>query len=666
MSAIQSPDFTPPYLGAAYYPEAWPADEMDIDITRMKESGMSIMRIGEFAWSTMEPEEGRYEFDWLHTAVERLSAEGIATVLGTPTCTPPAWLTQKYPEILPIMDDGRQMRHGERAHRCPNSPIYREYCERIVRQMGERFGHDTNVIGWQIDNEVHTVGNRGCCCPVCQTAFLNTMRQRFGDIEALNEAWGTQLWSQAYNSFDQIPVPDAAQRHHPSLVNAWWRFQSDSYIDFIEHQSGILHELVTQPVGTDMMPVQVMDWQRTHRTLDIVQFNHYNTMDNLWETTLWMSFARSLIDRPWWCTETSTCWNGGTSANGYREPGFSRANSWLPIALGAEANLYWLWRAHWSGQELMHGSVIDSSARPLHVFDEVRETSDGYKAAADFINTTRPVRTGLALHLSGDAWHLYHQQSMVAGFAYKERITRDFYGPMIRAQYRPDVIDPAADLTMHRIVYSPYLPSFEEDEIGERALEWVQNGGTWVVGPLSDIRTIEATKYRHAPFGHLEEWAGIRCKHQIPANPRDFAYRWADGTESMGSIWYDGFESTGADVLATYSEGPLAGLAAVTSHSVGKGKIVVLGTTPCESDLVKLIANLCPEVDVRPVADASPNLLVVPRLGDEVEGLIAVEMGNAPARLHVPERYTDLLTGASVSGEIEIGPYGVLALRRDG
>ena len=164
MSANLQPFHSPPYLGAAYYPEAWSIDEMDTDIARMKESGMSVMRIGEFAWSTMEPEEGRYEFDWLHTVVDRLAAEGIATVLGTPTCTPPAWLTERYPEILPVMDDGRQMRHGERAHRCPNSPIYREYCERIARQMGEHFGRDANVIGWQIDNEVHPVGNRGCCC----------------------------------------------------------------------------------------------------------------------------------------------------------------------------------------------------------------------------------------------------------------------------------------------------------------------------------------------------------------------------------------------------------------------------------------------------------------------------------------------------------------------
>ena len=655
--------FTPPFLGAAYYPEAWPLEQFDDDINLMKQAGMTVMRIGEFAWSRMEPEEGRYDLDWLHLAVDKLANAGIATIIGTPTCTPPAWLTSKHPEILPVMDDGRRVSHGERHHRCPNVPIYREYSGRIVSILADAFGHDENVIGWQIDNEIHPNGRRGCCCDFCHAKFHRYLADRFDDVATLNAAWGTDLWSQTYDRFDQIPVPITLQRHHPSLIAAWMEFQSDSIAEYVALQATILHERATQPVGTDMMPTQVLDWKTTHDPLDIVQFNHYNTPENLAETVLWMDFSRTLLNAPWWCTETSTCWNGGTSANGYREPGFCRANSWLPIALGGEANLYWLWRSHWSGQELMHGSVIQSCGRPLHIFDEVREVADGFRAAAGFLNDSRPVATGLALHLSGDAWHVYHQQSMTANFAYKERLTRDFHGPLMSAHYRTDVIDPAADLTPYRLVLSPYLPSLEEDDVGKRALDWVRGGGTWTVGPLSDIRTRHATKYGHAPLGHLEKWTGVRSVYQIPSAPRDFAYRWADDTETTGSVWYDAYEAPDIDTLATYTEGPMAGLAAVTRTAIGNGSIVILGTTPHPEDLVKLVDTIAPETGVNPVAGASPNVLVVPRSGDAGEGLVAVEVQNQPARVALDRPGYELLSEEHVEGTLELNPYAVAVVR---
>ena len=654
--------FSPPYLGAAYYPEAWPLSQVDEDIALMKDAGMTLMRIGEFAWSAMEPEEGRYELGWLRTVVDKLADAGIATVMGTPTCTPPAWLTEKYPEILPLLDDGSRMKHGERQHRCPNNPTYREYCRRIITKLAEEFGHDDKVIGWQIDNEIHPIRRRGCCCPVCREKFLARLEEHFGTIAALNEAWGTNLWSQTYNTFSQIPIPDADHRHHPSLMHAWWTFVSDSCSEFVTEQAKLLHELADQPVGTDMMPTQVMDWKKTHAELDVVQFNHYNFPENLPEVVIWMDLARSMLDVPWWNTETSTCWNGGLEIRGYREPGFCRANSWLPVALGGEMNLYWLWRSHWSGQELVHGSVVQSCGRPLHIIDEVRETSAGFAKAAEFLNGTRPANTGLALHMSGDAWHLYHAQPIVRDFDFKERLIHDYHLPLIRAQYRPDVIDPAEDMSPYRLVLSPYLPSLEEDGVGARALEWVKAGGTWVVGPLSDIRTLEATKYRHAPFGFLEEWAGVTNAFQFPGDPRQFSLRWADGSESEGAIWYDALEPGDAEVLAEYTEGPMKGLAAVTRSKIGKGSIVILGTTPAKGDLAKLLAMLVPEANVAPVADAPDHLLVVPRAGDAGEGLVAVEMMNRPATLPLDRPAVDLLTGAEYDGTVGIEPYGVAVL----
>lgn len=657
---------TPPYLGAAYYPEDWPVEQIDADIALMKQTGMNVMRIGEFAWSCMEPSQGRFDFAWLHQVIDKLAAADIATILCTPTCTPPAWLAEQYPEILIVDNTGRAIGHGGRRHACPTSPVYRDLCARVVTKMAEDFGRDANVIGWQLDNEVYphpSAGGRGCYCPVCQQKFRDAMREKYGTIEKLNAAWCTNLWSQTYPSFDHLNGPVRGPWHHPSLCAAYTQVQSDAYVDFCHQQADILHRLARQPVGTDMMPVLLVSYHRMHRKLDVVQHNHYHDMPNLWQSAMWFDYSRPIKPVPFWNTETSTCWNGSHTANRYRESGFCRANSWIPIALGGEAVLYWLWRAHWSGQELMHGSVVSSAGRPLHMFAEVQEIAAGFKAAAGFINGTKPVAPRLALHLSNGAATLFESQGIVEGFDYRQRVAESFYRPIMEAQYRLDVIDAAAPLAPYSLLVSPYLASLEEAGLRDRLIAWIEAGGTWIAGPWTDVRDLHASKYRHSPFGSIEEWAGIYCKYQVPGIPREFTMRWADGTISKSQLWCDAFELRGADSIAEYTENELAGLCAVASRKLGKGRIIVLGTQLDSAALRGILSRVAGPAGISPAADASENLLVVPRSGPGGEGLIVVEHEHKPAALTLPEPATDLLTGKPVpAGRVEVEPYGVKVL----
>lgn len=658
----QDKPWSAPYLGAAYYPEDWPLEQIDDDIALMKEAGMNAMRIGEFAWSRMEPQEGQYDFSWLHLAVDKLSAAGIATVMCTPSCTPPAWLTERYPESL-FVANGQKAAHGGRRHACPNSPVYRAHVGRIVTKMAEEFGRDDRIIGWQIDNEVYPHGSRSCSCPTCMRMFQDSMREHFGTIEALNKAWCTDLWSQTYQSFGQLPDPRPDIWHHPSLLSAWDQFTSKSYVDFVKHQADILHKLTDHPIGTDMMMVMGIDHYDINRYLDVVQYNHYHYRENLWQAAFWFDYLRPIKSRPFWNTETSTCWSGATTTSGYCEPGFCRANSWMPIAMGGEANMFWLWRTHWAGQEIMHGSVLQSCGRPMHTFDEVKKVAAGYRTAEDFITGTTPTKTGLAIHFSHTAFVTLRNQPQVNGFDYLGRFLDQIYRPMIEAQYRPDVIDPSVDLSSYKMIVSPFLPSLDESGLRERLKAWIEAGGTWVVGPLADNRTIEGTKFTHAPFGSLEEWGGVYCRYQIAGEPRDFGIKWSDGTESKGSLWYDSLEPRDCETLATYTEGPGEGLAAVTMRKMGKGRVIILGTLPNKDDLLKLIKPIADEAGVSPVADASENLLVVPRDGAAGKGLMLVEFDNKPAQIAIQGQATDLLTGKVQSGEIEIPPYGVKVLK---
>ncbi len=246
-----------PFLGCAYYPEAWDESEIPKDIEKMKEAGISCARIGEFAWKKMEPAEGQYHFDWLHRIVDALAEAGIAVIMGTPTATPPHWLLKKYPEIPVLKKDGIRASHGGRRHGCSNNPDYLAACDRIVTKMAEEFGADPAIIGWQIDNEIYTHDD-GCVCPYCIENFHNRLRAEYGTVEEVNRRWNLNLFSQAYDSIDDIPAA-VGTWHNPHIRYEWTMSHHDADRRFIHRQYDILKRYTGAPIGTDMMPFNGLD-----------------------------------------------------------------------------------------------------------------------------------------------------------------------------------------------------------------------------------------------------------------------------------------------------------------------------------------------------------------------------------------------------------------------
>jgi beta-galactosidase GanA len=266
------------------------------------------------------------------------------------------------------------------------------------------------------------------------------------------------------------------------------------------------------------------------------------------------------------------------------------------------------------------------------------------------------------VHVSTLAHAHLRFQPIVPGFDYVESMLNRVYRPLMGVHLRADVIDPVAPLDAYRLVFSPFLPALDESGLRERMRAWIEDGGTWVVGPFSDIRTLEGTKPTHAPFGCLEEWAGVSCKYELPGAPRDFALRWFDGRKSQGSLWYAGFTPEGAKTLAAYTEGPLAGLAAVTETQLGQGRIILLGTLCIPDDLQRLMLRLAEQCGILPAADATPNVLVVPREGEAGKGVIVIEIENRPGALTLSSPGRDMLDGNEHVGRVEIAPYQVMVL----
>lgn len=652
----------PPYLGVAYYPEDWSESEIDFDIRRMKELGISVVRIAEFAWHRMEPKPGEFDFSFFHRVVDRMGEAGIGVVLGTPTATPPRWLSRLYPDVMVENVSGRIASHGGRRHCCSNNAHYNEYCMRIVDRMAREFADHPAVIGWQIDNEIY---GSDCYCPDCQAKFREYLREKFGHIDALNDAWNLNLFSQWYDDFADIPAPRDAW-HNPHIRMEWEIFQQNSHIAFVHRQAEILHKYVSVPVGTDTMPIGGMDYRRLNDKLDIVQFNHYNTPDNLHGECFWFDFLRTLKDQPFWNTETATCWNGSAAITQSIKPdGFCRANSWLPIALGGEANMYWLWRTHWAGHELVHGAVIDSSGRDMIATREVAETAEGYRKAEDFINGTK-VKPDLAIHFSSLNWNMHASQPVVEGWQYAPTLQDNWYRPAAAMGLRPEVIDAAQPLDGYRLIFTPMLMTLEEHDLGERMAQWVKAGGTWVVGPLTDVRDINGARYRDRYFGIIEELTGVKWEYGIPDRENRIHAAWADGTPFEGSTWFEVSEDCGDDALVKVTEGhkSINGHSLVYQKKVGSGRVIVLGTVPSEADMQRLIAEICPSAGVA-IPDVEGEVMVAPREGEAGKGLILVEYGAKPAAVTLPCPMTDLLTGERLSGTVAIEPYGVRVLKAE-
>lgn len=644
------------WLGAAYYPEMWDESEVDKDIEHCKSLGLNVMRVGEFAWGKMEPREGEFDFGWLLSVVDKLYANGIYTVMCTPTCTPPRWMLDKYEETRRVKPSGERQDVSSRIHPCKTSPLMREKNKIIVTEMAKVFGSHKGIIGWQIDNEQYPYDL--CYCPQCIAAFRERLKKRFGTIDKLNKAWGMTRWSLEYGSFDDIKPPYPDQWKHPSLQKAWWDFHAAQVVSFSDEQADILHKYTKAPVGTDMMPNIDFDLYSLSKKLDVAMLNHYDTADRLYVTAIWYDFMRSMYNKPFWVTETQVGWNGGVVAdNGYRPVGNCYANTWLPIALGGEMNMYWLFRSHPNGHELAHGSLLSACGREYRVSDEVRRAGRDFVKCNDFLTNTE-IKSDIAITFSTTAAVDFMCAPILKDFDYRQTMT-DIHAAF--RHYNTDVIDTAHSLDGYKVLVTPFAATLDENGFIERVKKWIEDGGTWIVGPMSDIYDGDVTKYSHAPYSFLEELVGVYTKYQKPVGNDVFKAKWTlDRKDPCGlSMCYDAYEpvaDTAVDA-AVYDGGEFDGLAAIAYRQVGKGWVILLGSRIENKDLLYLAA-------MKPIADASDNIILSERIGNGINGIIAVEVENKDGYVILNGEYLELISGKRCGGKYKMTPYAVAVFQR--
>jgi len=657
------------HFGAAFYPEHWPRDRWATDIQLMQQAGFTVARMAEFAWSTMEPTAGHYELDWLDEAIAMLAQHDIVSVLGTPTAAPPAWLVEAHPDILAVDEQGRRVQFGNRCHYCVTSPELHAAAGQMVRAMAERFGKETNVIGWQLDNEY----NRVCYCDRCRDKFQHYLAEKFCSLDALNDAWSTRYWSQTYSAWTQIPLPivpaDARAPivHNPGLRLAFRRFVTDRYRRFqrlqidalrphLEPDRWITHNFMGWFDGfdhyamTEDLDMCSWDWY--------VGTGHHDYLASGASHDLTRGFKR----RNFWVMETQVGHTVHTTLNNDLNKGETRAMAWHAIAHGADGLLYWQWRMALGGQEQYWGTIVDQSGQPRPIYEEVRQFGQDMARASSVLAGTRVAAEVAILNSYEDRWAV-HMHRHHKDFDYVTHLL-DYYRPLARRNIAVDVISVEAGLDDYRLVIAPALHLLNDRRVG--ALKhFVERGGHLVLTIRSGMKDdLNALLPMRQP-GQLAELTGSEVEEYYAlAEPVRIESDWLRGTTR---VWAErlSVQDTTTRVLAQFgpSNGWLDGQPALTAHSYGLGLVYFMGAWLDDEAQQVLVDRVLREVGIEPPLEVPTGIEVARRFnpqGDDAWILINHER-NA-CTLTLPWPAYDHISGTSLRGDVELPPYGVAVL----
>jgi len=654
------------YHGAAYYPELWDEKVIDEDIKMMKQTGINVVRMGEFAWSNMEPKEGQFDLSFFINVINKLYENGIETVMCTPTPTPPIWFTDGHPERMYVERDGRVMGHGSRQHACTNHSYFRERAALITEHIAQAVGSLPGVIGWQIDNEFKCHVSE-CMCAACKELWHQWLEERYGTVEQLNEAWGTQIWSEYYHSFEQVPQPGHAPfLHNSSLSTMYQLFSMEKIAEFCDEQASIIRKYSGAPITHNSSVMFSVDNERLFKNLDFASFDTYATIDNfpayLINSDLWRNFKKG---KDFWVMETSTSY--AASLESYASPhpnGYLKAEAAAAYALGAEGFSYWLWRQQRAGCEQPHSSVISAWGKPTVGYANVLEVEKMRKEIEPIILATRPSQAELAITYSDRAKAFLKTESH-RGLNHRALVT-DFYEKVLSMGIHRDLIPEGASLEGYKVLLTPFIP-YVSSEFLARAKQFVENGGVWIAGPLTGGRTESHTVHTDQALGELENTAGVEVLFTYPMDNSGTIGRAFDVSAPLG-MWSSVFEFDQEKSVGMIEQGLSEGKSFINEHCLGAGKIVMLGSMPQGAEgalmLQKLVDHYSQEANLSLRTDVTKGTIVAPRQGDGYSVWFVINMDGNGGSVTLPMEGIDLQTNRKVSpGKLEIGKFEYRVIR---
>ncbi|WP_243077038.1 beta-galactosidase [Microbacterium sp. SS28] len=653
-------------FGCDYNPEQWTPDVWDEDIALMTEAGVDLVAVNIFGWSHIEPRSGEFDFARLDEIIRLLHAAGIRINLGTATASPPAWLTRRYPEILPMAEDGTRRYQGGRQAWCPSSPLFRDAALRLVEAVARRYGDHPAVELWHVSNELGC-HNALCYCDVSADSFRFWLHRRYGTLEALNTAWGTAFWSQTYSEWDEILPPRATlSSRNPAQSLDFHRFSSDELLGYYRAETEVIRRFSDKPVTTNFMVtahIENMDYWSWAADMDVIANDHY--LDGrLADSTAELAFAADLSrglsgGAPWILMEHSTGAVNWQPLNLAKAPGQLLRNSLTHVARGADGVCFFQWRASLQGSEKFHSAMLPHAGTDTDLWREVVELG-GIVERLEEVAGTR-VEAHAALVFSWESWWATQTESRPSqAVGYLDQV-HAAYGALHAAGITVDVVAPGADLSDYRLVVVPGLHLLRAAEAAVLT-DWIAAGGialvTYYSGTVDEQDRVWAGGYT----GPLREALGIRVEEFAPVAPGE-TLTLTDG--SSATLWSERSRVTTAAVAASFADGPSQGRPAITRNAWGDGEAWYAATHLAPDAYRSLIERLADAADVRPAAPATGAdgaLEVVRRRGSDTSYLFVVNHGSAAASVQASG--TELITGMPVAGVAQV-PGGAVRIVRE-
>ena len=661
-AALQAQPSPPPplLLGTAWYPEQWPESRWEADLVLMQQAGIHMVRVGEFAWSRMEPSEGQYDLDWLDRAISAAAKHGIYSVVGTPTAAPPAWLTRKYPETLREDENGRRAEHGNREQYNFANPKYRELARKIAEQMAKRFGHNPYVLGWQIDNEYEMQSlDAGT-----KAQFQNWLKARYGTLDKLNDAWTTQYWSEAYADWSQIPIQTGYG--NPGLLLAWMRFVSDTWRGYQKNQLEVIRANcdARQFITTNTMGwFDGYDHYTVEQDLDIAAWDDYVGQGHLDESKNGAAddLTRGFKRKNFWIMETQPGSVNWAPINNSLDKGEVRAMAWHNVGHGADAVSYWQWRSALNGQEEYHGTLLGADGTPVPLYPEVQQLGAEFAKAGHVLAGTSPKSEVAILHSYDSRWAIQWQKHNNEYDPVKALLS--YYGPLHAISQSIDVIPPTDPLTQYKLVVAPGL-NVLSGVAAKNLIDYVRQGGHLVLGQRSAMKDDDNALQTERQPGPLVDLLGGRVEQYYAlVEPVPVTGKFGSAN---GKLWAELLSANAADteVLATYgpSNGWLDGKPAAITRKVGKGRITYIGAWLDDAGMVASAKWMTDVSGVKPALGAVPDGVEVnPRYGPKGAVYILVNLSKSQQTVTLPSKMTDVLEGSS-KNSVTLPRYGVAVL----
>jgi beta-galactosidase len=666
--ATQYSEVPPVLLGAAWYPEQWDQASNDHDLETMEAAHIHVARVGEFAWSSMEPAEGKYDWTWLDHAIESAAKHHVAIVLGTPTAAPPAWLTTKYPETLRVDENGRRDEHGNRQQFSFASTKYRELAHGIAEAMAKRYGHNPNVVGWQLDNEYAA----DSFDPEARAQWHAWLKRKYGTIDRLNTLWTTQYWSQTYDNFDEIPA--RPKEENPALLLDWRHFVSDTWKSYSENQISAIRPSADarQFITTNTMGwFEGFDSYVVHSVLDIAAWDDYVSNPNGFD---WANngaahdLTRGYKQKNFWVMETEPAFVNWRKTNNPLPKGQTREMAWQAVGHGADAVEYWQWRSALNGQEQYHGTLVGADGKPVPVYAEIQQVGDEFEKAGKALAGTTPVANVAVLHDFNSRWAIDFQRH-AAKFDPVEELV-DFYRPLRADAQGVDVIAPTAELNRYKLVVAPALNVLPQ-ATADHLMAYVKQGGQLVLGPRSGMKNEYDGLWPNRQPGPLQTLLGGRVQEFYALGAPVTTSMTEGGGQGKGDVWAELLEplpgGEAAQAVAKYdasagSAGWMDGQPSILTRQVGKGRITYVGFWPDAATLSALTRGWLKDAGVSPLIPNVPEgVEVCEREGQGRRVVLILNHTTEPQRVALPAGMTDLLKGGSTSA-VDLEKYGVAVL----